>query len=333
VAISTDHDFITDYAPVIADLGLSPWVASAVGEEASSLVWGHLNAWPLDVDRDVPAQGAVAWFDRAPGEVFALLRGDDPDRIVQVNHPRNGGSGLFAMIDLRPDTLTAARDPVELGLPPGTNLANLGFDAVEVANETGDSFEGGFADWMALVNAGHPAAATGSSDSHGLTAYAGRARTYVWVGEGNDDPATIDVAAINEAIRGRRVTVATGAFVTAGIVDPSTGQPSMIGDVVDVSGAPSATLRVRVQAPPWMPVGPIRIYDGLGVAQTITIDTTSTAPLRYEGDVVLPLGASDTFYVVRVDMAGDGDPVLGNGESSFTNPVFADVDGDGVYTP
>src|SRR5690606_40853210 len=35
VAISTDHDFLTDYGALLADLGLDGWVASRVGCETS----------------------------------------------------------------------------------------------------------------------------------------------------------------------------------------------------------------------------------------------------------------------------------------------------------
>ena len=65
---------------------------------------------------------------------------------------------------------------------------------------------------MHRAAAGHRAAATGSSDSHGATTYSGNARTYAWVGLGNDDPATVDPRAVNDAIRARHVVVGLGVL-------------------------------------------------------------------------------------------------------------------------
>jgi hypothetical protein len=48
--------------------------------------------------------------------------------------------------------------------------------------------------------------------------------------------------------------------------------------------------------------------------------------VRFDADVVVPTPAADTFWVVRVDPAGPGDPVLGDSMPAFTNPLFANVD-------
>ncbi|HUH02898.1 MAG TPA: hypothetical protein VML75_12960, partial [Kofleriaceae bacterium] len=73
VPISTDHDFVTDYTPVIAELGLQSWLTAQAGSEASSLVWGHVNSWPMVPDYDRGAGGAVPWYQRSPGQVYGLM--------------------------------------------------------------------------------------------------------------------------------------------------------------------------------------------------------------------------------------------------------------------
>lgn len=323
VPVSSDHDVIADYAPIIAELGLGAWLGTLPGAEVSSVVWGHVNGFPLTPDPGRTGGGSPSWLRRAPGQVFAALRGDG-SHLVQINHPRKDSNSLFDAIDLDPVTLTARRDPRDLDLPADADLSDLGFDAVEVANggERG-AFEEVFADWLALTAAGHPAAATGSSDSHGPTAFAGDARTFVWVGAGADDPATVDHAAIVDALRARHVVVATNAFVTAGIVSGAT--TSRPGDTVDVTGRPAVTLHVRVQAPPWQPLAAIRVYQGREPIRTITLDPADTAAIRYDADVTVPTPTADTFFVVRVDPAGPGAPVLGDTMPSFTNPLFATV--------
>jgi hypothetical protein len=334
IAVSTDHDFVTDYQPIIDELGLDAWLTTRIGNEASSLVWGHINAWPHEHDVDRAAGGAVAWYDRSPGEVFDLLRGGDASRVVQVNHPRLATSGLFALIDFDPATLQARAAPEELGLPADTDLNDFRFDALEIANGfQGEQFEDDFVDWLALVGAGHPAVATGSSDSHGASAYAGNSRTYVYVGEGEDDPSIVDLAAVDAALKARRVVVSQGAFVVAGLVTPGAGATSLPGELVDLAGATAASVAIRVQAPPWMPLARIRVYAGKTEATSITLDPADTSTVRYDGVIELPLPGTDTFFIVRVDPAGRGDPVLGQPDASFTNPLLVDGDGDGLFAP
>jgi len=326
IPVSTDHDMIVDYAPIIAELGLDGVLGSMIGEESSSVTWGHVNGYPLTKDPARTGGGAVHWNRRTPGEVFAALRGHDGvDRIVQANHPRHGDSSLFDALELDTKTLEVRQDPTVLGLPAGTDLSDLSFDAVEVANSLADEdFEEVFADYLGLVAAGHRACAMGSSDSHGANRFAGAARTFVFVGSGNDKPATVDPAAIVAAIKARHVVVGTGAFVTAGIVDGAT--TSLPGDTVDLTGKSSVTLHVRLQAASWQPTGQIRIYQGGVEIKTIALDAGDTAPVRFDQDVVLPAPSASTFWIVRVDMGGRGDPVLGTALPAFTNPLFGQID-------
>ena len=334
VAISTDHDFLTDYGALLADLGLDGWVASRVGCETSSLLWGHVNAWPLEPDPDRAGRGAIAWYGKSPGQVFDEMRAAGPGVLIQINHPRRGSSGLLEAIEFDPDTAMATRDPAELGLE-GADLNDLDFDAIEVANGKSDPFEVTFADWLALVAIGHPAAATGSSDSHGLSQFVGLSRTYVWVGEGADDPATIDLDAVDQALRARLAVVSQGAFVTAALEDPATGAPAAPGAVPDLSGQALARLHVRVQAPPWMPTARVRVFAGRDQALAVELDPDATGPVRHDDviEVPLPEGGGDSFFVVLVDPAGPGAPVLGEVDPSFTNPLLYDADGDGASTP
>ena len=322
VPISTDHDVITDYGPVIHALGLDAWLGHLIGAEVSSLIWGHLNGYPLAPRGDRSGNGSPSWLARSPVQVFSAIRELGPSAIVQVNHPRDGTTSLFNAIGLDPATGIAATDPATLGLPPDTDLSDLDFDAVEVANaSSAGRFEQVFADWLQLVAGGHRACATGSSDSHGPSAYAGEARTYVYVGPGNDDPATIDQDAIVAAIRARRVVVGTGAFVTAGIVTP-TGT-SLPGETAVVTG--DVALHVTVQAPPWRPLRRIRIYQGATEIQVIELDPGDTSTVRFDQTVTLARPPADTFYVVRVDATGSGAPVNDSSMPSFTNPLFVDV--------
>ena len=332
IAISSDHDFVVDYAPITTELGLDSELATQSGQESTSLIIGHVNAWPSPVDPDKPGGGAIAWYGQGPKTLFELARAGDPTRIVQVNHPWDA-LGLFTSIGFDRETLKATKTGADLEIP-GADLNNFDFDALEVGNKkTPQSFDESFLDWLALVSGGYKITATGASDSHGDDAYVGEARTFVYVGTGVDDPATIDTEAVNTAIRNQRAVVAQGVFVTAGVVLPG-DTASIPGDIVDMSAATEAVLRIRVQAPPWLPVAALVVYERDEEIMRIDLSEADTQPIRYEADLTLPLDARDTLFVVAVETAGDGRPVMDEQpKPSFTNPVYVDRDGDGAFTP
>lgn len=49
-AVSTDHNFVVDYEPVIERLGLDRFIQSAVGLELTTIDRGHFNGFPLQQD-------------------------------------------------------------------------------------------------------------------------------------------------------------------------------------------------------------------------------------------------------------------------------------------
>ena len=65
---------------------------------------------------------------------------------------------------------------------------------------------------------------------------------------------------------------------------------------------------------------------------TIDLNASDTAVVRYDQTVNIPITSTDDFFVVLVDEAGDGRPVLPNPGPSFTSPLLFDADGDGFWT-
>jgi hypothetical protein len=102
VLVSSDHDFVLDYAPVIEALGLRRFLASRVGNEATTTMStpplfpdaiGHVNAWPLAVDPLARKDGAIEDEGVAPNFLFSRLRRAGAE-VIQYNHPRAGVRGL-----------------------------------------------------------------------------------------------------------------------------------------------------------------------------------------------------------------------------------------------
>ncbi len=96
---SSDHDYLTDYAPVVEALGLEPWVKTAVGLETTTLEVGHYLGMPLAYDTLKDQGGAFDWTGMNPTAILDELKslgvasGYDPIRIVA--HPRDGILGYF----------------------------------------------------------------------------------------------------------------------------------------------------------------------------------------------------------------------------------------------
>jgi hypothetical protein len=101
---------------------------------------------------------------------------------------------------------------------------------------------------------------------------------------------------------------------------------------------------VRVQAPCWIPVGDVRVFANGALLLQVPIDgAPCTGALRYEHSFdVTP--ARDTYFVVETEErfprpsanfeqqlpthVYKGLPFL-----AFTNPLYVDTDGNGVFDP
>lgn len=119
LAVSTDHNFITDFRPTLEKEGLTDYMTSMVGLELTTLESGHFNGFPVKRDVSQITRGSFEWSARTPDEVFADLRavgkyGPD-DTIIQVNHARDSILGYFSQFDLDPLDATIT-DPVGASL-------------------------------------------------------------------------------------------------------------------------------------------------------------------------------------------------------------------------
>jgi hypothetical protein len=332
--VATDHDFVTDYGPIIETEQLSSFLAATPGVEMSSVQAGHMNCWPMEVQASLSADGAFPWFGLPPGEIVEALRHDHPERVVQLNHPRFQDSSTFDLLQFNPQDGLAHASPEELGFPADTDLNDFNFDAIEVFNGVGDEelFEQ-LEDWYALLNLGYVIAAAAGGDSHDLKAYPGNPRNYLFVGE--DDPSALTVEMVNDAVRAQRVLVTSGPYVEAGLIDEETGAPSLPGELVsDEDGL--LDLWVKIQAPTWMEVTQLTLIRNGNVEQVMEIDDPGDPLLRTVErlDVLLPVQAdSDCWFVVLVN-GTQSDPNLTNhSPTAITNPFYVDANSNGQLEP
>lgn len=170
-AVSTDHNFIVDYQPILQKLGLERFINTGIGLELTTIDRGHFNGFPLErqsgglIDTDLDGSvaddtiasrtyGSFEWAFRTPTEIFASLRalgrkdaaGAIAPIVVQVNHPRDSILGYFDQYGLNPETLEPEGIKNALLSPsaqrhPEFDQSNFSFDfdAIEVFN--GKRFE------------------------------------------------------------------------------------------------------------------------------------------------------------------------------------------------
>jgi hypothetical protein len=146
IACSSDHNFVTDYGPYIAKLGLDGWVQGMIGLEMTTLEIGHFNGFPLSYDPGPITKGAFEWSGRPPEALLTDLRAlgkfGPENTVVQVNHPRDTILGYFNNYNFNPDT-GEPEDDDSLLAPKGPEFGKdkftYNFDAIELYN--GKRFE------------------------------------------------------------------------------------------------------------------------------------------------------------------------------------------------
>ncbi len=324
IHVATNHDFVANPSGWAAEAGVGDFLRSLPGVEMSSMDTGHMNAFPMPFDPNLAGNGAPVYFGMGPLDVYELLKAGDPVRVVQVNHPRDDAKALLPRMGFDAATGTVSGDPVEAGFDPQAVLDAWPFELFEVHNSSQHEV---LRDYYALLNLGHRPTATGDSDSHGIGAFCGNARNYVYVG--TDNPGAITPAEFTAALMAHRVTVSAGPFVTAALVDPTTGLDAAPGVTVsDTDGL--ATLHLRVQSPAYIGLQRVTVIQaGATVAEFLPDPPDpGVEVVVFEQTLDFPV-TGDTWFNVEAEGLGSYWPVTRKTPLSFTNALFLDATGDG----
>lgn len=352
VVVVTDHDDVGDLsaatdqalgsvAPVLiqgVERDLHLWDEEAGSYRSAA----HVNGFPLDLGSPMPVEKAetVAAFFGSFRSLPEWATAPSPTGapVLQLNHPRgihfqevadpqSGSWGLFSHLgyDRSTPPLEGKNDWMA-GQDDATGSFALDFDVLEVLNRFSlDRYRQVRSDWFALLDHGIVFTATGNSDSHGLVIEAaGYPVNLVRAPLPVDDDSR---ASWLQAVLDGDVRVTTGPVVG-----------------LEVDGA---VARVRVQAASWVPVHQVRLVVS-GAEQIVTLDPLADPDGLFGAmdavwEFALPAGV-DAWVVAEAgwpvgwdrdrellglyaDVAVDHVPI------GFTNPVFVDGDGDGVWTP
>jgi hypothetical protein len=320
--VSSDHNVVCDYAPLIAELQLGHFLTSAAGDEITS-GWGHFGAFPIPQVEMKAGHGAVHVSGRTPAEMFHEAHSISDATVLNIHHPRiDSEIGYFNLTRFQP-RLDHADNP----------RFSYDFDAVEVLNGYQDAerthINQVIDDWMSLINHGHLVTATGNSDTHHLNYnLGGYPRNYVRVPD--DRIEAVKPEQVARGIKSRRSFFTTAPFVrmTAG----SAG----IGDFARVTGG-KAHLEIEVEAAPWVTLSVVTLYlNGQDYKKWPV--APSTQVMRFKTELEVPV-TRDSYVVLRVDGDKPMAPVIGDRTRfdvrplAVTNPIFLDANGDGKFTP
>ncbi len=329
--VMTDHDAHTDLNPVIASLGLTPFVASTVGEEITSFDYGHFNAYPLGLDpsrvsmgstdhggaappgQDFPSQGH---WNSSPAEIHAAALNDpfntSPNVAVQINHIGGHFSPLKINSALTPpSSVLTLTEQASFRLDPAIPNLFHAFPALELWNGHNRShalnefLTQRIGIWMNLLNQGIVSTAVADTDTHELVnVRAGGARS--WTASSTDAPAAIVDDEIGAAVLGGRLVGGQGVYVqtrllatdgSGGVADLALGNSNLVS-----VGNGQVDLEIKVQAPLWAEYDRIEVY--VNAATRVTGRNPNNAggvPVSYTAVPTLTLDAGTNFAITTVD--------------------------------
>jgi len=331
VIVTTDHEAIVDLSPAVDAAGLSDFVQTALGQEVTAPLPEHTNAWPFPARPEAPRGDPVPWYGHTLEGIWEVER-ERGAQVVQLNHARvNGQCGFLCVVDWNRLTGEPTEtDPTLLGLAADEALWSWDLDSMEVMNGLRVPFmdpnnprtTGAFEDWLAMHNLGHQVTGVAVTDAHG-DGPPGQPRT--WLATYDDRPGAVPEEQLVAAAQQGRAQFSAGAFARVYIDGAGPGElASPSGDV---------TLDVRIEALPEIDVRWITVLANCDeVAEVAT--TFSDAVGKFDGTIPLTL-AADAHVVV---LAFGTDP-MPRGLKNYspqvprvvTNPIFVDVDGNGVF--
>lgn len=308
IAIRAEHEWVTDFQPVIEDLGLQAFAIGLAGEELTTFTYGHFGVFPLEVQPSRPSGGAVRWFNRLAPEVFDEIRARAESPLLIIHHPRAGG--------LKQGYFTEAGYDAVTGMVAHPENWDDAFDVVEVFN-AGD-FErfrdSTVADWFSLLSAGRRVITVGSSDSHHTTEDpVGYPRTCLWIGE--DDPRALTGERI------RDVTHSGASFVTGGIYLEAIGPSGILPGGTATGVGARASIAVTLRAPSFIDVDQLEVIVNGTTTEIIPI-ADATEAIRFDDTIEVDVPASGAWVVLHASSSTEPDIAYGGRPFAVSNPMF-----------
>jgi hypothetical protein len=323
LAIATDHNHHTDYAPAAAALGLNDRFTSVIGNEVTTRQ-GHFNAFPIAPGAALVDAGMQDWAQLIPA-----IRSTPGVRVITLNHPRDIHSGFTPLGSLHFNPSTGRH----------RRAGSLKVDAMEVVTSAAmqSDIHLLFHDWFALLNRGHRIAAVASSDSHDVSRYIlGQGRTYA---EAADEPQyRPDLDEVWRSYQQGRLLVSLGLMTTMQVNGRFT-----TGDLATGLGD-EVTVEVIVQGPSWVQADRVELFANGTLIRKQAVHDPHRPGEKARILWKLPRPAHDMHLVAMATGPGVTEPfweiprpyqpsskVFTPRVIGATNPVWLDASGNGRF--
>jgi hypothetical protein len=334
VAISTDHNYLSDYPSVLKKLGLGEYIAVLIGQEVTPLDVNQIympefNRFPLRIREGEPGNGAIdIRFFENNTPIFGESRRKDPRALISLNHPRRRQYGYFSYYRLDQETAATALKGFDTS-----------FDLLEVMNGSFFSHDKSnnsqvIADWLHLLKRGYYFPIIGSSDSHGIDREEpGYARTYIFYDGAKGTG--LDIETLLKALKKGRSFVSNGPVVRFTV-----NRQYLPGDLFAVRDG-TLDIGIKVQSAPWVSVDEVRVIINGERKIILPVKAPREQILKFQDRISLNiqcdsfiavevLGNETLFPVVQSSTKYDGYE-CGPFPYALTNPIFVDVDGNGKF--
>jgi len=328
--ISGDVGVATDLTSAIQQTHLAKWVSAICGrriEWRGPKAQGEMLAFPVPPGPVKPAQLERETNAPSPDRFMQAIRGIYPDSLLSLCRPMNPARGYLATQGFSIDY----KRPIPV-LPRGA----LGFNLFEVV--TGNELPTQDVRQMyarLLREVGRYGMAAGSDSRYLRGNECGYPRMYV--GRSPKPDASL-ADQIRDGLLSGRVLLTNGPFIRL----LANGQPP--GSFVTAKDR-RLDLLLEVQAPAWVDVRTVLVYDGELFIRQVTLPS-ATRLLRFpRGEAASPEFTIALKGDVIITAAAFGQNALGpvvaqddwRGFTAFpiaiTGPIFVDADGDGKCTP
>jgi hypothetical protein len=315
---------------------------------------GHGSLAPLEAKsaaeiKDKQLVAAMFSAYRQQARILAARAGESestaPELVIQLNHPRgiqfnakkrevSRVHDWFNVTGFDPD----APLPDHLLLPGPGGLTAMDFDVLEIWNRSSRQlYQEVRADWFSLLNRGIMKSAAANTDTHMLVPImAGYPVNIVFLQPGQPDGVDVRVPDLVSAVRSGRM-LGTDGPVPLLTVQSLTGEPENgvktagPGEIIAAPGGKVA-IRVEVRAASWVPVGEIRIWiNGKVAGRSREANLTLEQTLPGDAWIVAEVGDLDGIPENATLPGMYGRLVPLGLALGFTNPVLADVDGNGSF--
>lgn len=297
--VSTEHDHIVDFAPLIAALGLSDRLQTIIGAEISPPQKGHFNGYPLKVDTAAQNNGAPFWWlqpEPTQSLFDQIIPKLEQNGVIQANHPL-GSSGIF----------DAAGYNFYLGTIANPYYWSNDFTAMELIND--NTYASYLPYYLDQISRGHIITPTSVSDSHTHANGIGQNRTFAYIGD-----STPSVDSIMQATAHQQVVASRGAYIHATVDGQFAPGATFVGN---------QTLNIDLYAPTWMDIDTVSVLEnGVEIWSTVYAGESMTVALS---------PTEDAHYTV-IAQGDERMPMYDTYAWSMTAAFFIDVDGGG-WTP